>query len=136
MAGKSKEHRNIPFPSSAELITDGMIVKFKYKEYSHFFLGDDNQNNFIFESLLNKIEGLQNTINRGLILDTLSRVSKFIFEYKEAYKYLKQYEIASMLSITPETLSRTLKKLVEKDLIILEKGKIKIKNLEGLKKLF
>jgi len=64
-------------------------------------------------------------------------VAKFIYENEELFNQLKNTQIASLLNITPETLSRSLAKLKKDEIIkIDEKQNLTILEYEELEKLF
>jgi CRP/FNR family transcriptional regulator len=79
---------------------------------------------------------LDEMIHSNLILDTKTKIAKFIYENSELFEDLKQHNIASLLNIKPETLSRKLKEF--KDLGIIEnKGsKLIVKDKEKIKEFF
>jgi CRP/FNR family transcriptional regulator len=87
-------------------------------------------------SLLRKMKYLDGLIQANLVLDTETKIAKFIYENPEVFEELKQHSIASLLNIKPETLSRKLKKFKELGIIENVGSKLKIKNKELIKKHF
>ncbi|WP_318529652.1 helix-turn-helix domain-containing protein [Campylobacter sp. RKI_CA19_01122] len=85
-------------------------------------------------SLIGKIRILENFI-RQKSLDLKSRLVSFLLENEEKLQNLKQKEIAVILNLPPESLSRFLKELKQNELICTNKGKIVILNKEKMQNL-
>lgn len=62
----------------------------------------------IIKSLIAKHKILIEIIQKEAILTADAKIAKFILENGELFSTLKNTQIASILNITPETLSRTL----------------------------
>jgi CRP/FNR family transcriptional regulator len=73
----------------------------------------------VTKSLTRKIKGMDGLLNRSLIFDATTKVASYIYDNPEIFKNKKNKIIATELHMTPETLSRILKKL--KDLKIIDK---------------
>jgi CRP/FNR family transcriptional regulator len=126
---------NIPYPANCAMDNDGVILKIEFEKFKDFMKNDDICIN-IMSSLLKKMRFLDEIIHANLILDTKTKIAKFIYENSELFEDLKQHNIANLLNIKPETLSRKLKEF--KDLGIIEnKGsKIIVKDKEKIKEFF
>lgn len=128
---------HIPFPATSEFETDGAAIKIEYPVFEKEFLKNPTVSFEIIKSLSHKLKNLENIITSQLTLDSTSRVAKFLYENGKEYQNVKHYKIASILNITPETLSRVLKKLKQLGLISDDNGKnIYIIDREKLEKLF
>jgi CRP/FNR family transcriptional regulator len=57
-----------------------------------------------------------------MILTSEAKVAKIIIEHGELFETLKNTQIASILNITPETLSRILTRFKKTNLIAVEKN--------------
>lgn len=125
-----------PFPATSEFETDGAALKIDYAAFEREFLKNPHVSFGIIKSLTGKIKNLENIITRQLTLDATSRVAKFIYENEEEYRDAKRYKIASILNLTPETLSRIFKKLKQSNLISDDGKSFHITDREGLKRLF
>ena len=79
---------------------------------------------------------VENIITEQLTLNSMSRVAKFLYENGENYQGVKRYKIATILNITPETLSRIFKKLKELGLVCDNGKSFYILDKEGLKGLY
>jgi CRP/FNR family transcriptional regulator len=72
----------------------------------------DNEFSFyIIKSLTQKIRELEVAINRNLIYDAITKVCSFIIENPIDLENRKHLEIAIILNMAQETLSRVLRKL-------------------------
>ena len=118
---------NIPYPANCAMDSDGVILKIEFKKFRKFLQKGDVCME-ILSSLLKKMKYLDNIIHNNLILDTSTKIAKFIYENPEAFESLKQHSIATLLNIKPETLSRKLKKF--KDLGIIENRGYKLKVID------
>lgn len=63
-------------------------------------------------------------------------MAKFLYENGENYQGVKRYKIATILNITPETLSRIFKKLKQPELISDDGKNFCILDKEGLRELY
>ncbi len=110
--------RKIPIPSSARFQTDGSILKISLDGFERFLLSHSRLSYEMIQSLLKKIDLLQQNIHFNLAATSKEKILNFYQKNPKLALDLKQYEIASILSITAETLSRNLSKLVnEKKLV-------------------
>ncbi len=126
----------IPYPASASFETDGTVIMIDFKRFQENFMHNPMVSVTIIKSLSKKIKQLEEVIDLNIVLDTTARLAKYLYEHKDILNELKNYQIAEDLHMTPETLSRTLKKF--SILGLLEKGSngYKVPNIEGLRVLF
>ena len=127
---------NMPYPATAEFVTDGEALLIDYEAFEREFLKDPEVSFAIIRSLTDKIRYLEDVITSNLVLNSTARVAKFIYEHEDEFITLKKSEIAYTLNITPETLSRILKKFKALKLIEKDNGSYKVINKEGLKSLY
>ncbi len=126
---------NIPYPANCAMDTDGIVIKIEFEKFKEFMKKGDICFN-IMSSLLKKMDYLDNMIHNNLILDTKTKIAKFIYENSELFEDLKQHNIASLLNIKPETLSRKLKEFKNLGIIENKDSKLIIKDKEKIKKYF
>jgi len=126
----------IPFPASASFETDGTVIMIDFEQFKKRFMDKPDIAYTIIQSLSKKVKNLEEVIDLNIVLDTTARLAKYLYENESILDELKNYQIAEDLHMTPETLSRTLKKFSV--LGLLEKGNngYQILNLEGLRVLF
>ena len=82
------------------------------------------------------ISRLQCIINRDVVFDGIAKVAHMIDGDLEHFNRLKKHEIAYMLHIQPETLSRILKKLERNGIISVDKGNVIIEDSNALRKIY
>ncbi len=121
----------MPYPASCSMDTDGIILKIEFEKFKIFMQKNDVCMQ-IMSSLLKKMKFLDGIIQDNLILDTSTKIAKFIYDNPNEFEELKQHSIAAILNIKPETLSRKLKTLKELNIIQNVGSKLKIKNKEKI----
>jgi len=105
--------RRTPFPSSAYLETDAVVIKIQLDAFTEEFMQDPHICYEIIQSLLEKMQLLQNNIHMNLASTAKEKILTF-YERNENLKLkMKNYEIASLLGISAETFSRNAKQLVK-----------------------
>ena len=112
-------HR-IPYPATATFEADGEVILIDYKAFEATFLGNPQLARLLILSLSNKVRMLESVIERGLVMDASERVLNLIRKSPEIMETMRHYEIAAILNLTPETFSRTLKKLQNEGRIVQE----------------
>ncbi len=126
----------IPYPASAAFETDGEVIEIDFERFKKEFLHDPDVALLLFKSLSKKIKYLEDVIALNVVLDSTARLAKFLYEHDDALTELKHYQLAEHLHMTPETLSRTFKKLVVLGLLEKESKGYRIISPEGLHVLF
>lgn len=126
----------IPYPASASFETDGSVILIDFKRFQEQFMNNPVIASAMIKSLSRKIKHLEEVIDLNIVLNTTARVAKYLYEHQESLDELKNYQIAEDLHMTPETLSRTLKKLSVLGLLVKENSSYRIENIEGLRVLF
>lgn len=116
--GEAATLKQIPFPSSAIAKSDITILKIKYEHFMEYFLDDINVAKNIIYSLVDKIQILQRNIHSNIASNAEDKIINFYQNNQSFANKLKQYEIASILSMTSETLSRNTKALIKKGVLV------------------
>jgi len=106
----------MPFPATCEFVTDGRMAMVPY-ELIYKNLGDEEFSLEIIKSLTSKIMVLSSLIHKETIFSSEAKVAKMLLENSEIFSKLKYNEIASILNLTPETLSRIFKKMKKEGII-------------------
>lgn len=128
---------DIPFPASAEFITDGVVLKIDFEKFKTLIHGNLNLSLKIIRSLSEKLKIMSEVIHNEVILNSEAKVAKMIVELPELFGDIKNTKIAQLLNITPETLSRTLSKFKQLKIVeIDESQKITYSNLKKLLKFY
>ena len=122
-----------PYPASAKFESDGRALFIAYTVMKEAIEADASLAFALMGSLSYKIKSLEKVIEMNLVLDSTARVAKFIVEQREHFGQLRKNLIAQQLNMTPETFSRTLKKLKSLDLIDETEEGIAVMNETGLR---
>ena len=132
LVGEYACFESAPFPATCEFITDGKVAMvrfdyiFKNLENSQFSLE-------LIKSLTSKIMVLSALIHKETIYSSEAKVAKMLMENVEIFSKLRYNEIAAILNLTPETLSRIFKKFKKERIIEVKTGElIKILDAEVL----
>ncbi|MEA2100483.1 MAG: Crp/Fnr family transcriptional regulator [Campylobacterota bacterium] len=126
---------DIPYPASGVFESAGVILEVDFKRFKKEFLHDPDIAFSFFKSLSRKIKYLESVIALNIVLDSTARLAKYMYDNDDNMN-LKNYQLAQHLHMTPETLSRTFKKLVVLGLLEKDSNGYKIKSKEGLLVLF
>jgi len=122
----------VPFPATCEFVTDGKIAKVP-TSYIFESLHEESFALEMIKSLTSKVMILSSLVHKETIFSSEAKVAKILIENEEIFYKLKHNEIAAILNITPETLSRILKKFKNSHLIEgLKEGRMRILDPEGL----
>ncbi len=121
------------FPATARCESDVSCLKIDYAAFEKLFLRDPEVSMSILKSMAMKIKHLEFTINQNLAMDATEKTARFIYDNPEEFVSLKKKEIAGRLNMTPETLSRVIKKFKDAALLCNDKGIFTILDREGLK---
>jgi len=132
MVGEYACFEQQPFPATCEFITEGKIMLVHFN-YIHNNLDDKQFSLELIKSLTSKIMVLSALVHKETIYSSEAKVAKMLIENVEIFTRLKYNEIAAILNLTPETLSRIFKKLKKENIIEIKKGHyIKINNYDAL----
>ncbi|BCD68875.1 Crp/Fnr family transcriptional regulator [Nitratiruptor sp. YY09-18] len=127
---------NMPYPATGEFLTDGKVILIDYPAFEQEFLKDPEIAFTIIKSLTDKVRYLEHVITNDIVLTSTARVAKFIYEHEDEFLHMKKNEIATLLNITPETLSRIITKFKNLGLLKKEHSSYKIIDKEKLKNFF
>ncbi len=137
MVGELANFEKMRFPASARFVTSGTVLKIDYGALENIFFRNPEICMEIIKSLSAKLKVLANVIHQEMILTSEAKVAKFIYEHRELFETVKNNQIAAILNVSPETLSRTLAKLKRNGIISIDKSHaITIRDSDGLTKLF
>lgn len=136
LVGELADLDHLPYPSSAVFETDGEVITINSDIFKKEFLECPAVSLSIIRSLSRKLRNLHNVISRNLTMDSTGRVAKFIYENEDLFSQLKQNKVAAILNITPETLSRVVRKFKEANIIEIRDHKFIVTDKEKLKEFF
>ena len=107
--------RHSVLPSSAKFQTSGAIIKMDLEAFEALFMTHPRISYEIIQSLLQKIDLLQQNIHFNIASSSKEKILYFYMQNSTFILDLKQYEIASLLGMTVETFSRNVSKLVKEE---------------------
>ena len=103
---------NIKFPATSIATRDETeVLLLNRSKFIELLESDLSFSVSIIKTLTKKIKELEEVINRNLIYDAMTKVCAYIKENPKDVENIKHKEIATILNMAPETLSRILKKL-------------------------
>jgi CRP/FNR family transcriptional regulator len=137
MVAEAACFEDMPFPATARFVTKGQVLKINYAKFKHDFLKNPDICVSLITSLTKKVKILSNVIHKEMILSSEAKVACFISKHHELFLTLKNNQIASIINVSPETLSRMLTKLQREKIISIDKKhQITIHDEEVLSALF
>ncbi len=110
--------RHTPLPSSATFKTDGTILKIDIEAFEKLFMTHTKISYALIQSLLEKVDILQQNIHFNIASSAIEKILHFYEKNPALSLDLKQYEIASLLGMTPETFSRNVVRLLKEGKLI------------------
>ena len=110
--------RRIAFPSSAMFKSDGAVIKIKLDAFERDFLCNAHVASELIQSLLGKIQLLQQNIHLNSATTAKEKVLHLFEANASIVAKLKQYELAALLGMTAETFSRNVKQLVKEGRLV------------------
>lgn len=126
----------IAFPSNCMATQESQILLTDYAKFKAYFLNNPKFLLIFIKSLTTRVLELENLLSNHLTLDAKAKVAKFIYQNEKLFNLKSNIEIAKMLNITPETLSRTIKKLRQEGAIDTQNAQLSIVSHDMLKRYF
>ena len=121
-----------PFPATCEFISEKGVIGLLHFDKVMDYLKDPEFALALLKSMTNKVMLLSSLVHKETILSSEAKVADLILNETESFSRIKHNEIASILNITPETLSRILTKFKKENIILLDNHLLTIINLEAL----
>lgn len=113
--------KQVPYPASCEVIHPSIVLKISRDPFLKLLQNDPSLSIALISSLTNKISALELSLQRHSAPNAMAKVARLIREDIRIFQQLKGIDIARLLGITPETLSRMIKKLKSEGVIVLSK---------------
>ena len=117
--------QGIDYPATAEFESDGEVILIDAAAFEELFFGHPEMARKLVASMSQKVKMLESVIERGMVMDAQERVASLVRNSPELLNTMRHYEIAQMLNLTPETFSRTLKKLQKSGVVSKEEDRWK-----------
>jgi len=122
----------VAFPATCEFISDkGTIGMLHFNDVMKY-LKNPEFSLALLKSMTNKVMILTSLVHKETILSSEAKVADLILNNIDIFNRVKNNEIASILNITPETLSRILGKLKRENIVSIKKHIVEICNTEAL----
>jgi len=126
---------NIPYPATAEFTCRGEVLRIDYKKLEEGFFKNPELSFQIIKSLAGKLKIMSEVVTNEIVLTSEAKIAKFLVENGELFSSLKNTKVASLLNLTPETLSRTLTKFKKQEFIRIDDG-LEILKLDDLVEMY
>ena len=122
----------VPFPATCEFISETGVIGLLHFDEVMKYMREPDFSLALLKSMTNKVMLLSSLVHKETILSSEAKVADLILNDTETFSRIKNNEIASILNITPETLSRILSRLKKEGIISFKNHTLKITNLEAL----
>ena len=122
--------------ANAEFLENSEILAVDSEQFKLLMSRNQDFLKRILKESFYMISQLQCIISRDVVFDGTAKVAHMIDVDLENFNMLKKHEIAYMLHIQPETLSRILKKLVRTNVIEIKNNDVAIIDREKLKDIY
>ena len=116
---------DIPFPASCELLTDGYIGLLPLEKF-HACLSNASFSATLVKALSKRMKMLSHLLHKETVYSSEAKIAEILYTNPSIFERLKNTEIAAMLNMTPETLSRILTKLKKENIIRIDEHKVTI----------
>lgn len=123
-----------PFPASCTFETDGTVGMLPIEKF-RICLKNLDCTVAIITTMAKRLKNLERRIHKETIFSSEAKVADFLIRNANLFERFKNTEIASILNLTPETLSRILSKLKKQNIIVIEHHKVTILNADALDKI-
>ena len=132
----SMDEESIYCFSNASFVEDGEILSINFRKFKECFLDSGILASKFINEILHKTHQLQCIINRELVFDATAKVAHMLHYELEMVNSSKKTQIAFMLHIQPETLSRVFKRLTRDNIIKVEKKRYVVVDEDKLLSIF
>ncbi len=117
--------QRIPFPATCEFLTEGTIGLLPLDKI-HSCLENTEFALALITALSCRMKLLSDVLHKETIYSAEAKIADLIYNNPAVFERLKNNEIASILNITPETLSRTLSKFKKEAIITINERVVRI----------
>ncbi len=122
--------------ANAEFIEESEILAIDAKKFKALMKKDQKLMRRIMKESFLMIQQMQCIISRDIVFDGTAKVAHMIDNDLKDFNMLKKHEIAYMLHMQPETLSRILKKLTRNSIIRMENNQVAVQDSKELKDIY
>ena len=122
--------------ANAEFLEDSEVLSIDAKKFKELMSRSPELMRRVMKESFLMIQQMQCIISRDIVFDGTAKVAHMIDNDLEYFNILKKHEVAYMLHMQPETLSRILKKLTRNNIIKIVTNKITVLNEKELKEIY
>jgi CRP/FNR family transcriptional regulator, cyclic AMP receptor protein len=122
--------------ANAEFLEDSQILSIQSTPFREMIYSNPSLMTRILEESFKMIQQMQCIISRDVVFDGTAKVAHMLMHDLQTFNRIKKHEIAYMLHIQPETLSRILNKLTRNGTIAIEKNAVVILNETELREIY
>ena len=122
---------HVAFPATCEFLTDG-VVGLLPLEKIYDCLHDVDFSMSLITALSKRMKLIADLFHKETIYSSEAKIADVLYHNPTVFERLKNGEIASILNITPETLSRTLTKFKKENVIAINHHVVTILDKETL----
>ena len=122
--------------SNVSLLEDSQILSIDYKKFQEYFLNKGILSLEFTNEIISKSAQLHSLINREFIFNSVAKVAMMLCNDLDIFNTLKRVEIALMLHIQPETLSRVLNRFKRDKIISIKNTKVSILDEKTLRLIY
>lgn len=120
-----------PFPASCGFLTSGTVALLPLEKL-HQCLQNVDFSMAVIKAMSQRMKLLETLLHKETIFSAEAKIADLIARNAKCFQHLKNNEIASILNLTPETLSRILTKLKKKEIITIDKHVVTVLNQNAL----
>ena len=121
----------IPFPATCEFLGEGTVGLLPLEKIYNCMENVDFSISLI-SSLSKRMKLLADLLHKETIFTTEAKIADLLLNNASIFARLKNNEIASILNMTPETLSRILTKMKKENIIMIKEHVVTILNDDAL----
>ena len=122
--------------ANAEFLEDSTVLSIQSEPFRLMIYENHTLMRKILEESFKMVQQMQCIISRDVVFDGTAKVAHMLVNDLDTFNSLKKHEIAYMLHIQPETLSRILNKLTRNGTIEIDKNNVIILNIQDLKDIY
>jgi CRP/FNR family transcriptional regulator len=124
----------IPYPATARCESDIRVFEIHFEAFKSYLWDNPKLTFAIIRSLTRKIKQLESIVHRSLVDDAQTRLARFIIEHEKNLPIFTQRKIAELVLLTPETVSRIIRRFKDDGWVEVKQKKLYPLNLNGLQK--
>ena len=123
---------HVPFPATCEFITEGVVGVLPLEKI-YECLHDVDFSMSLITALSKRMKLIADLFHKETIYSSDAKIADLLYHNPTVFERLKNAEIASILNITPETLSRILTRLKRENIISINQHVVTVHDAKVLK---